>query len=441
MNHSHLNSKLDVRKSLSLLLWSPFMAAETIRLHHLNTDEITKYQEKSLKKIVKHSYENVWYYNQLFKKAQITPDDIKTISDLTKIPVTEKKDIRDLPLNKICATNYDLNDCLTYPTSGTSGVPLINPYEKKAKLKQFIKFFLTQMDCGVKVTDRQVVIGADWTTGTSIQRIFRTFSTTRLNPINKPEELVRQIQELNPRVMVSYPSIARIIAKEIIENEITDINIRKIFLGGENLDPYMKKYIGDTYGADVFDAYGANEVGGVSTECPQHSGYHIWGDSVIVEVLKDGEQAPAGEDGEITVTNLTNYMNPFIRYNCKDLGRLKPGECPCGNHYPLMEIIQGRASDLIYLPDGTVISALSIFGPIETTPGVKQFQIIQETTEKIIIKIIKEKKYTPEKIINHINAELGKSLGKVDIKVEIVEDIPKQATGKLTTFISHINKN
>ncbi|MHA1966385.1 MAG: phenylacetate--CoA ligase family protein [Candidatus Hodarchaeales archaeon] len=403
----------------------------------MKDEQIAKYQERKLKEIIKHSYNNVWYYKQLFKKAKITPDDIKTISDLRKIPVSEKEDFRELPIEKICAQNYDIKDSLVYPSSGSSGIPLLNPYEKKAMLKQYIHFFLTQKDRGVKITDKQVVIGADWVATTAVQNILNVFPFKSLDPAQRSELLLKEIRKYKPKIMVAYPSAAMIIAKEIRENELNDITIQKIFLSGENLSPYSKKYIEDSYGAEVFNDYGANEVGGIAIECSKRK-KHIWGDSVIVEIQKDGELVPIDEEGNITVTTLTNYMNPFIRYNCKDVGKLVEEKCSCDNNYPLMEVIQGRSSDFIYLPDGKVVSALGVNPILEAIPGNKQFQVIQEKIDYIKIKMIKGINFESEKTINQIKTKLGEKLGKIFIEVEIVEDIPKQHTGKLKAFISHL---
>lgn len=428
------------QNQLLRLLWTPFCINDVIQKTRLKKEQIAKYQEKKLKKIVKHSYENVWYYNQLFKKAKITPSDIKSISDLQKIPVSEKEDYRDLPLEKTCAQNYEINNTWKYPSSGTSGIPLPNPYEQKAMLKQFIHFFVTQLNRGVKITDKQVVIGADWILTTKLQNILKVFPFRKIDPVQGPEIMLNQITKYKPKIMVAYPSAAMIIAKEIRENNINETSIQKIFLSGENLTPYSKKFIADAYGAEVFDDYGANEVGGIAIECFKGNN-HIWGDSVIVEILKNGESVSFGEEGDITVSTLTNFVNPFIRYNLHDVGKRVEETCSCNNNYPLMEIIQGRANDLVYLPDGSSYPVLRINPFIATVPGIKQFQVIQEKTDYIKIKIIKGKNFDSDKTINQITSKLGKVLGEIVINVEVVDEIPKQSTGKLKSFISKLKHN
>ena len=440
MQATNLNPDLNfgsARSARTTLLFSvPFVTLSTIRNHRLKREEIVREQEKKLKLIVKHSYDNVWYYHQLFKRANILPGDIKTIEDISKIPVSRKIDVRDLPVEKICAMNMNARDCQTYPTSGTSGVPMVNLWENKAKLMQFIKYYLVEVDCGVRVSDRQVAIGADWVTTHPLQR-FGVFNVRRIKPTESLPMQLRKIRDFDPRVMVSYPSCANILAKQIQEEGVKDVNIRYLMTGGENLDRFNRRFIEEVYQAQIIDAYGANEVGGVSMECSQHSGYHIWGDCVIVEILRDDEPVSCGEDGEITVTNLTNFLTPFFRYNIQDLGRILDDDCSCNNHYPLMEILQGRSSDVIHLRGGGVVSALGFYGILNEIKGIKQWQMIQESLDMFRVKIVKEKE-SPPNLTEVVESKLSQALEGVEIIVELVDEIPKQRTGKHTPFLTKI---
>ena len=407
-----------------------------MRNQRLNPADLKKFQDKKLRAIVKHGYDYVQYYHSLFKEVKLKPDDIKTTEDLKKIPVSKKKDIRDLPLEKTVATNIDLSNRFRWNTSGTSGVTMTIYWEKKAMLMQYIENYLLQMNCGNKITDRQVVIGADWIPVHPIQKV-GIFKIKRISPFDKLEIQIKQIQRFDPKAMTAYPSCARELAKEIKDRDIHGIKTHLVFTGGETLDQYTRKLVEDTFEAEIFDSYGANEVGGVSTECVKHSGHHIWGDSVIVEVLCDGEQASVGEEGEITVTNLTNHAMPFIRYNVEDQGSLIEDQCSCGNSFPLMKISQGRKSDVIHLSDGRVISALAVYCHLPNISAIKQFQVVQERLDGFKVKITKDTTFT-DKTPEEIKQALRSLLGDVEIDVVAVDNIRKEKTGKFKQFISKV---
>lgn len=413
------------------------MILRIMRNRRLNPTDLKRFQDKKLRAIVKHSYDHVQYYHSLFKEAKLKPDDIKTTEDLEKIPVSKKKNIRDLPLEKTVATNIDLNNCFRWNTSGSSGVTMTVYWEKKAMLMQHILYPLLQLNYGVKITDRQVVIGADWVPIHPIQKM-GIFKTKRISPFDKLNTQIKKIQKFDPKTMTAYPSCARVLAKEIKDRNIHGIEMRSIFTGGETLDQYTRRLIENTFEAEIFDCYGANEVGAVSIECAKHCGYHIFEDLVIFEVLRDGEQASVGEEGEITVTNLTNHAMPFIRYNVEDQGSLIEDQCSCGNSFPLMKISQGRKSDVIHLSDGRVISALAVYCRLPYASGIKQFQVVQEGLDKFAVKIMKETTFT-NKTSEEIKQTLRSLLGDVEIDVVAVDNIRKEKTGKSRQFISKVH--
>ena len=408
-----------------------------MRNRRLNPTDLKKYQDKKLRAIVNHSYDHVQYYRSLFKEAKLKPCDIKTTEDLTKIPASRKEDIRDLPLKKMVATNIDLSKCIRWDTSGSSGVTLPVLWEKKAMLMMYVFNCLLQLNCGVKITDRQVVIGADWIPIHPIQEM-GIFKTKRISPFDKLDTQIKKIQEFDPKIMTAYPSCARALAKEIKDRDIQGIKMRSIFTGGETLDPYTRRLVENTFEAEIFDGYGANEVGVVSVECAKHCGYHILEDFVVCEIFRDGEQAAIGEEGEITVTNLTNYAMPFIRFNLEDQGSLIADQCSCGNSSPLMKISQGRKSDVIHLSDGRVISALAVYCRLPFISGIKQFQVVQEKLDRFKVKITKETTFT-DRTFEEIKKMMRSLLGDVEIVVVAVGNIRKEKTGKFKQFISKVH--
>jgi phenylacetate-CoA ligase len=237
--------------------------------------------------------------------------------------------------------------------------------------------------------------------------------------------------------MVTHPSWVRILAKEIKETNVKGLKIDRIFTSGEMLDENTRELARDVLGAEIFDGYGANEVGGICTQCSKVEGYHIWSDSVLVEILKDGQPVSVGEKGEVVVTNLTNCAMPFLRYNLEEFGILLDGTCACGNCFPLMKPIDGRKSDVIWAGDGSSIPALEVYHRLIPIEGIKQFQLIQQTPDKFVLKVVpnrKRKVLTLEKAGNI----LRRCLGDVRVEFQVVEDISKEISGKSRAFISDL---
>jgi len=167
--------------------------------------------------MVKHSYENVPYYHSLFKEAGLRPDDVGTINDLDKIPITRKKDIRDLPLEKITAANIDLSKCSPSRTSGTTGTPLTIIKERKARLISKLSTYRWQLECGDKITNRHVDVGAGWvSTNLPFQKV-GIFKTKIISPFDDPKTQIEQIQKFDADTMIACPSCVVELAKETME--------------------------------------------------------------------------------------------------------------------------------------------------------------------------------------------------------------------------------
>lgn len=402
----------------------------------MNATDIKKFQNKKLREIIKHSYANVQYYHSLFKEAKIKPDDIKTVNDLKKIPITKKEDIINLPLEKIIDSNINLSRCWILKTSGTTGNPLSLYWEKKARIMFFLQHYRWQLECGDKITNKQAVIGASWVPIYLIQKL-GIFKTKLISNFEDVKTQIEEIKEFNPSTLITYPSCVRALAKEVYEMEEKHLKLSLIFTSGELLDKHTRQLARKVFNAEIFDGYGANEVGGISTECIEQDGYHIWSDSVFIEITRDEETVATGEQGEITATNLNNYAMPFIRYNIEDLGVLIGNDCSCGNHFPLMRIKGGRKSEIVKLPDGRMISALSVFSCLVFIQGIKQFQMIQEKTNRFLIKIVKDSTFT-NMTIKEIKRELTQLLGDVEVNVLVVNNIPREKSGKFRQFLTKV---
>jgi len=415
---------------------APFMMMRLMRNQQLEPAELRKLQNKKLRALIKHSYEYVPYYHSLFKEAGLRPDNIRTIDDLDKIPISKKKDIIDLPLEKNVAANIDLSKCLTLRTSGSTGTPLSVYWEKKAKLISYLLNYRWQLNCGDKITNRQVVIGASWIPSHPFQKM-GIFKTKRISEFADLKTQIEQIKKFDPKTMIAFPSCVMILGKEIIEKDIQGIKIHLIFTGGEKLCEYTRELAKEAFDAEIFDGYGSDEVGMISGECVEHAGSHIMSDSVLVEIIRDCERVSMKEEGEITVTNLNNYAMPFIRYNLEDIGISIGEECSCGNCFPLIRITEGRKRDIVQLPDEKMISAFAVYANLNNVQGIKQGQLIQEKIDRFIVKIVKDSKFT-DATIKGIKQILKQKLGDIEIDVLVVDNIPREKSGKFKPFISKV---
>ncbi len=430
-----------MRSAGKVVSHTPFLILDWKNTQRLKTHEIKDLQNKQLRAIIKHSYDHVPYYHALFKKSNLTSEDIKTSDDLKKVPITKKTDIRGLPIQDITADNFNLINCEKRFTSGSSGIPLTCYRDGKNFLKRCFDEYLFHNSHGANFRDNRVLMGGIVPLPPNVLQRFGFLMTKEVSPLKPPSEQLKVIKDAEAKILLTNPSSALAISKEAKETDLKGLELSLIFTVGERLDHNTRRFIEEAFNARVIDQYGATEVGKISRECIEHT-YHIH-HNVLVQSTKDGETLAPGEEGEITVTNLVNFVQPFIRYNLEDSGVILAGECSCDLRYPLMRLTSGRAIDVINLPCGHSISALEVNDFLSLRSiELRQYQVIQETLDRLTVKVVKGKGFKDSTILE-IEETYRKNLGpEIQINVIIVDDIPREKSGKFKLFKNnYITKN
>ena len=413
------------------------MMLKAIRHHRLGSSEIRDLQDRRLRAMVKHSYVNVPYYHHLFRKAGVKPDTIRTTEDLVKIPILTKKILKSVALENMCARNISMSKCTRLNTSGTTGLPLSVYWTKNALWDGYLRNYRFQLECGDKITNRQVDISAGWVPHNILFQRFGIFETLQIPAYANIRLIIERIREFGAATLITLPSFVMLLCKEIKETGSKDLHLPLIFAGGEMILDFTRKISWDVLGAELFGGFGTNELGFVAGECIEHFGYHVEGDSCIVEITKNGERVSPDEEGDVTVTNLTNRATPLLRYNLEDVGMLAGEKCSCGSCFPVMKITKGRKSDFFKTPNGRIIPATTISVCLAPIEGIKQFQVIQEKIDHFVVRITKAKTFRKE-MTEAIATKLKEVVGKAHVDVSIDNEIPRGKSRKFTPLVTKI---
>lgn len=192
----------------------------------------------------------------------------------------------------------------------------------------------------------------------------------------------------------------------------------------------------------VFDQYGCGEVESIAYECEAHHGYHIIDEHVLLEFLReDGSPAKPGEPGSVVVTDLDNYMMPFIRYKNGDRGIPSIDACSCGRGLSKMGKVQGRDSDIIFTPDGRVLTLPSFYGTsvLKHMKGLAQYQVVQESLNELTIRIVTDESLT-QKDLDHLYMITADYVGdQMKISIEKIPRIEPDENGKVKLVKSKIS--
>ena len=249
---------------------------------------------------------------------------------------------------------------------------------------------------------------------------------------------LEKLEKFGPKVIEGYPSTVYILAR-YLNQKGTTLPLRAVLTSSETLFSYQKEEIEKAFHCKIFDFYGLAERVIFATECSTHDGKHLNCEYGITEFVdENGRPAPAGQSGRMVGTSLHNLGMPMIRYVTSDQSFLKSEPCPCGRSLPLMDAVTTKQEDLVLTPDGRWISPSVLTHPFKPMKNILESQIIQEKLDQIVIKIIRSPEYNETdsaRLIEGLRERLGES---VEIKLDFVDHIGRERSGKFRWVISKL---
>lgn len=322
-----------------------------------DTGQLFDHQLEGLKWTVAHAYNGSTFYKEHFEKAGVVPADIQTLDDITKLPFTTGKDLKDgYPLPLLSVPEKDV--VRIHASSGTTGKRKVLSYTQKDLDVWFDMFARCYEMAGLTEEDRvQIAVGYGvWTAGMGFQLGCERLGAMAV-PVG-PGNIDMQCQflvDMQSTVFCCTASMALLMAEEVHKRGIRDkINLKKIIMGSERASDAMRIKIKELLGLeDMFDITGMTELYGPGTglDCHKHEGIHYWADKFILEILNPDTLQPVedGEVGEMVVTTLCKEAAPLVRYRTRDLTRKMTQQCSCGNLLFMHDKIMGRSDDMIIL--------------------------------------------------------------------------------------------
>lgn len=323
----------------------------------MSLEDMRALQSERLVKQVKHVWDNVPYYRSLMEEKGLTPEDIKGVDDLHKLPFLTKDDLRDQYPYGLLAT--DLKNCVRIQsTSGTTG-------------RRVVAFY-TQEDVELwEECCARAIVAAGGGPGDVCHVSYGYGLFTGGPGLNGGSHKVgcltlpmssgnteRQLQfmmDLGSTILCCTPSYAAYLGESLKEAgyKPEDNTLKAGIFGAEPWTEEMRRDIEKSLGIKAYDIYGLTETSGpgVSFECKEQSGMHINEDHFIAEIIDPdtGEVLPEGEKGELVFTSITKEAFPLIRYRTRDITVLSREKCSCGRTLVKMKKPMGRSDDMLII--------------------------------------------------------------------------------------------
>lgn len=326
------------------------------KIETMPTEEIRKLQLQKLKEQVKYCYENSSFYKQKFDSVGLKPQDIQTLDDLQKIPFTIKNDLRDnYPFGMVTTPLDEIVEI--HASSGTTGNPIVGAYTKNDMDVWQELMARCIYTTGVRKQDvMHIAYGYGLFTGGLGFHYGAQKIGTRIIPASggMTQRQIKLMKDLGATILACTPSFAVYLAETMAQEGIDprkELKLKSGMFGAEPWSDKIRERIELELGIEAFDVYGLTELcgPGVSVECEEHKGLHIWEDHFIVETIDPdtGEVLPAGEEGEIVFTTLTKTGLPVLRYRTRDISKIDISKCACGRTHARMLRVHGRSDDML----------------------------------------------------------------------------------------------
>ena len=424
---------------------------EKLRKLQWNTmEENQEIQRKRLYMLIKYANQNIPYYKRIIKEYNIEFSEDTIFDDIKKFPVLTKEIIRN-HFNEL----YKFRDNTYYRnTSGGSTGEAVIFFQDKQYLEwtNATKRLFNEW-AGRKPGEpmvklwgslRDILRGGQGFKGYLRQQIS---GVTILNSYRMTEknmyEYVKRINNIKPCLILSFTNSIDELARFIQKHGLSIYSPFAVMTSAGVLYPEVRARIEEVFQAPVFNRYGSREVGDIACNCEKKQGLHIIPNIHYIEILDNqGKEVKTGARGEIAVTILTNYTMPLIRYKIGDRGILSEKECSCRRGFPLLKKVEGRIRSMFRNKQGDLIDSGVFIRLFYFRDNIKQFQVIQESLDQIMINLVlkdKQKLKVVEKDFREISEVIKPIMGNdTKIKYNILNEIKSSPSGKYMYIFSKI---
>lgn len=421
----------------------------------LSEAELQRLQNNKLQQLVKHCYENVPYYTQLFRRLGLQPTDITCRNDLQKLPILTKQLIRD-NYEDLISRDADQRRPRRESSGGSTGIPLKFMTDGATWGIKWASSFRAWHWYGSRAGERIFTFGGNSLVKSAQEKkkvtkkdIFDKYLMNNLKcdcsdmSDGAMQRIYEKLVNFRPAALRGYPAAIYNLAKYIEKSSLKTPKIKVVLTTGEMLLPQHRAVIQRVFRVPLYDSYGAGDGGIISHECYMHEGLHITEEQCVVEIVDScGKNVPDGQSGFVVTTDLDNYVFPFLRYQVGDMAVLKREKCSCGRSSHLIGEIIGRTGKTLCNKQGKQFTSIIIDNMMfknmdyhraeneDLYLKIDQFQVHQDKQGDITILLKPKNSGEPMETFAYIEENFKANFPGSLIQLKYVDSIPKMSSGK-----------
>lgn len=365
---------------------------QMLRHERSRESEFTAFSDGAAARIALHAYDSSVFYRELYSDAGFSRADVAAPQNFTQLPIVTKTRLRDAG-ESVLATTVSSRRALHSQTGGSTGAPL--RIRNDAAAPTAAMWWRIYSWWGVHPADdmafiyrrlhrgrRALAYSAQWWPSQHLHLDARAITDSSI------DEFARKWARVKPRLLVAYVEGATAVATRMQQHGRT-LPTSAVSVTAATLQPGQRELLETVFRAPVFDTYRSAEIPWIAAECAQHNGLHVAGDQRRVEIVDEQGRTVEGEgEGSVVVTDFSNKVYPFVRYEMGDRSKRLGGRCACGRVFPRISPVQGRLADVVRTPSGRQITG-GLSGLFLGDPhAIRQMQIVQSADHSVIIRYV-----------------------------------------------------
>jgi phenylacetate-CoA ligase len=409
-------------------------------------DRLAAFQWEALRQLLQHAQQTCPYYGEMWRSLDLEPGSLSSWTDFENWPLITRDTIRQ---HRFAMRSIAPLRRMSKSTGGSSGEPLHFDLNTDSNDRRVAMTFRGYGWAGGGPGSKQLHV---WGRHVGQVPTWKRWKAELHHRFERhlmlscfdftPQRMRQHVGRWNryqPEVVVGYTNPLYEFARFVQQEGLQVVSPRSIIVGAEKLHDFQRELMHAVFGAPVFETYGSREFMLIGAECDHHSGLHLSQENLLVEILDDdGRPTPAGQEGNVVITDLFNYGMPFIRYVNGDRALAGFDLCPCGRGLPLLKKVVGRQLDVLETQDGRKVPGEFFPHLMKEFPSVRRFQVVQTTRDAITLKLVVEGGLTVadrELLLSEVRKCTG---SQVAIQLDFVDDIPLTKAGKHRVVVNAV---
>jgi phenylacetate-CoA ligase len=425
-------------------------ASRQARFPFVPDTAVREAQERRIRATVAYAYAHVPYYRETMRRLLLGPEDIRSVSDLTRLPLLEREHLQRDP-EYLRSEQWPAGACVLLKSGGTTGAPLTVFRDPPSLLLEAAQRerqrSLVARLAGRRLRYREATIAPhESSVSTAISAVRRSslvppslrVQRRHFSMLRAPAELVHELDRYRPEVITSYGSYLEALFSYVREQRQRLRSTQVAVFGADSFSATMREWVRAELGIEVLSSYNAVETPQIGFECEHHRGHHLNIDLCPVRLIEaDGREATDGEPGEVVVSNLVNRGTVLLNYRLGDVVTRTGESCPCGRTLPLYSYLERRGTRWLDLGDERKIHSQALQLLLRREMDIWRYQIVQEARRRILLRLVLAPDCDRESITRRLLARFREQLGAdVAVRAECVRELPTGPSGKAQPVVA-----